>query len=92
MTKVLVSIDEKLLARIDRTAKRQGLTRSAYIARLAERDIGARRGPVADPKVRRAMARLDALFAAHASEHFDSTEIIRQMRDERTEHLGRYLH
>ena len=45
MSKILVSVDDKLLARIDRAAKSAGLSRSAYLARLAARDLGEDRVP-----------------------------------------------
>ena len=45
MSKILVSVDDKLLARIDRAASSAGLSRSAYLARLAARDLGEERGP-----------------------------------------------
>ena len=38
--RVLISIDERLLDRIDRAARRKGMTRSGYLAELASRDIG----------------------------------------------------
>lgn len=62
MAKVLVSMDDKLLALVDRAARAAGLTRSAYLARLAARELGMERGPGADPRVRRAMTELDKLF------------------------------
>ncbi|MGC9155642.1 MAG: ribbon-helix-helix protein, CopG family [Ferrimicrobium sp.] len=45
MSKSLVSVDEKLLARIDNAARSAGLTRSAHLSRLAERDLGDVFGP-----------------------------------------------
>jgi metal-responsive CopG/Arc/MetJ family transcriptional regulator len=87
VAKVLISIDDKLLRRLDREATAKGMTRSAYIADLAARELGTKKGPGADPRVRRAVARLDALFQKNGGEG-DSTEIIRRMRDERTAHLG----
>lgn len=62
--RVLISIDEQLLARIDRAASRKGMSRSGYLAELAERDIGPGSGPGADPVVRAAMRALDDLYAA----------------------------
>jgi metal-responsive CopG/Arc/MetJ family transcriptional regulator len=38
MAKVLVSLGDALLRRIDRVARARGLSRSAYLAELAERD------------------------------------------------------
>lgn len=82
MSKILVSMDDKLLARVDRAARRLGLSRSAYLARLAARDTGAEHGPGRDPKVREALAALDRLFAENPTPG-DVTAIIREMRDSR---------
>lgn len=81
MTKVLVSMDDALLRRIDRIARSRGLTRSAYLAGLAERDVARAAGPGGDPAVRRALRRLDELFEQGAVE--DSTAAIRSERDAR---------
>lgn len=75
-------MDERLLSRVDRAARRLGLSRSAYLARLAARDIGAEQGPGRDPRVREALAALDKLFAENPTPG-DATEIIRKMRDSR---------
>lgn len=82
VTKILVSVDDKLLARIDRAAKSAGLSRSAYLAGLAARDLGAERGPGADRQARRAMGRIQDLFDAHPSRE-DATAAIRADRDSR---------
>lgn len=75
-------MDEKLVARVDREARRLGLSRSAYLARLAAREVGAEEGPGRDPKVRQAIADLRRLFAENPHPG-DPTEIIRKMRDSR---------
>lgn len=75
-------MDEKLVARIDRAARRVGLSRSAYLARLAARDVGAAQGPGREPRVREALAALDRLFAENPTPG-DVTAIIREMRDSR---------
>ncbi|CAN5224742.1 hypothetical protein BH18CHL2_BH18CHL2_03700 [soil metagenome] len=82
MAKILVSIDDKLLKRIDRAARRLRLTRSTYLARLAARDLGGERGAGADPQARGALNELDRLFAENATTG-DVTEVIRSMRDAR---------
>jgi len=82
MAKVLVSMDEKLLARLDRAARRLGLSRSAYLARLVTRDLGEEAGPGRDPAVRKALTAIDRLFAENPSSG-DPAEIIRKMRDSR---------
>jgi len=82
LAKILVSIDDKLLARLDRATRRAGVTRSAYLARLVARDLGVERGPGRDPKVRQAIADLRRLFSENPTPG-DPTEIIRSMRDAR---------
>ncbi|HEX5478336.1 MAG TPA: ribbon-helix-helix protein, CopG family [Dehalococcoidia bacterium] len=79
MTKVLISLDDALLRRIDRIAKSRGLSRSAYLAELAERDASGTRGPGATPAARRALERLDRLLAD--TPPGDLTAIIRAQRD-----------
>lgn len=81
MAKVLVSLNDALLRRVDRIAKARGLSRSAYLAELAERDATRSVGPGATPAARRAIARLDGLFADGATG--DSTQAIRAERDAR---------
>lgn len=75
MSKVLISIDNRLLRRIDRMARSSGLSRSAYIARLALREATSlpRRA-----STQNALDRLDRLFA-HAPSG-DSTAEIRTER------------
>lgn len=82
MTKILVSMDEKLVASIDRAARRLGLSRSAYLARLAAKDVGVAHGPGREPRVHEALAALDRLFAENPTPG-DVTAIIREMRDSR---------
>lgn len=82
MSKILVSVDDKLLARIDRAAKAAGLSRSAYLTRLAARDLGADRGPGAGPLARRAITRLERLFDAQPVEE-EATAAIRAERNSR---------
>lgn len=86
MIKVLISLDDNLARRIDRTVRERGMTRSAYIAELAERDLAQQVGPGADPSVRAALAGLRELFAGQAKPE-DSTDAVRRMRDERAQHL-----
>jgi hypothetical protein len=81
MAKVLVSLDDALLRRVDRVAKERGLSRSAYLAALAERDVDGALGPGAAPAVRRALGRLDDVFAVGPAE--DSTAAVRAERDAR---------
>jgi hypothetical protein len=80
VAKVLVSRDDALLRRVDRTAKARGLSRSAYLAGLAEHDT-TRSAPGASRAARRALVRLDGLFTGSPAE--DSTLAIRRERDAR---------
>jgi len=81
MPKVLVSLNDALLRRVDRIAKARGLSRSAYLSALAERDIAGEAGPGSAPAVRRGLRRLDRLFAD--GPHEDSTAAVRGERDAR---------
>ena len=79
--KVLVSLDDRLLKRIDRAARSRGLSRSAYLADLAARDLGAS-GPGATASARGALRRIDALFGEQP--HGDAAAAVRSERDART--------
>lgn len=81
MSKVLVSFEDTLLRRIDRAARSRGLTRSAYLAELAERDAAGAAGPGQTPAAQAALRELDRLFAN--SQAGDSTSAIRASRDAR---------
>lgn len=80
--KVLISMDERLVRRIDRAARERGLSRSAYLAGLAERDLDGARGPGARPEVRAALRDLERLFAENPTPE-DPTAAIRAERDAR---------
>jgi AraC-like DNA-binding protein len=82
VAKVLVSIEEGLLARIDRAAEESGLSRSAYLSRLAAREVDSSPGPGRDRKVRQALRRLDRLFRVRMRPE-DATAAIRADRDAR---------
>jgi metal-responsive CopG/Arc/MetJ family transcriptional regulator len=84
VAKVLITLEDNLLRRIDRATRERGLTRSAYMAQLAERDLDQEVGPGADPEVRAALASLRELFARNGTVG-DSTAIIREERDKRGE-------
>jgi hypothetical protein len=60
--RVLISIDDRLLERIDERADRLGLSRSAYLAQLADADLAGGTGPGADPAARAALSALDELL------------------------------
>jgi hypothetical protein len=61
--RVLISIDERLLARVDDACGRLGMSRSAFLAQSAARELDGGAGPGADPSVRAALANLDRLLA-----------------------------
>ena len=61
--RVLISIDERLLGRIDDACDRLGMSRSAFLAQSASRELDGGVGPGADPSVRAAFASLDRLLA-----------------------------
>lgn len=82
MAKVLVSVEERLLKRIDGRARERGLTRSAYLVQLAERDLAGDTGPGADPRVHDAVRELQRRFERNPHPG-DSTDLIRQQRDSR---------
>jgi hypothetical protein len=80
--KVLVSLDDRLLSRIDAAARREGLTRSAYLAKLAAREVGSGKGPGAASGVKEALGRLDRLFERQGAVE-DATRAVRAERDAR---------
>ncbi len=81
MARVLVSFEDTLLRKVDRAARTSGLTRSAYLAQLVERDAAKREGPGKSAAVHTALGELDELFAGTPYE--DSTEAIRAGRGAR---------
>jgi metal-responsive CopG/Arc/MetJ family transcriptional regulator len=58
--RVLISIDERLLARIDDTARRLGMTRSGFLAQaaMAQIEVG---GSGSEPRSKAALRALDEL-------------------------------
>jgi hypothetical protein len=81
MAKVLVSLDDRLLRRIDRAARASGRSRSAYLAQLAEADGARGQGPGKSAGARGALRKLDRLFAEAPAA--DSTAVVREDRDKR---------
>jgi hypothetical protein len=61
--RVLISINDELLDRIDEECRSLGMTRSGFLAELADERLIATRGPGADPAVHDRLAEIDALFA-----------------------------
>jgi hypothetical protein len=82
MAKVLVSLNDRLLERIDQAAKSRGMSRSALISEWAARELGEPLGPGARPEVHAAIERLQALLGK-VDDPEDSTAVIRAMRDSR---------
>lgn len=64
--RVLISIDERLLERIDQACARRGVSRSAFLAQLAEAELTAASGPGADPQAKAALKAIDALLSGRA--------------------------
>lgn len=82
MAKVLVSLDDRLLQRIDRAAAARGMSRSAYLAHLAELGLGDGVGSGRSAPAQRALGALDDLFARRPMPE-DPTAAIRAERDAR---------
>lgn len=82
MTKILVSIDDRLLERLDQEAAKLGISRSALIGRMTAAALGEPVGPGAHPAVHAALDQLQDLFRGDHDD-VDSTEVIREMRDSR---------
>jgi len=84
MAKILVSIDDRLLERLDHEAAGLGISRSALIGRMTAAALGEPVGPGAHPEVHAALERLKKLFRGDDHDHdVDSTQLIREMRDSR---------
>jgi hypothetical protein len=79
VAKVLVSLDQRLLERLDAEARARKMSRSALISELAAKGLGVPSGPGARPEAQRALKRLQELF--RDVRDTDSTQIIREMRD-----------
>ena len=77
MSKVMVSLPDDLLARVDQEAKRRSLSRSALLAAAARRELD-RRDPAA---VAEAVARSEQRFASAG--RFDAGQMVRADRDAR---------
>jgi metal-responsive CopG/Arc/MetJ family transcriptional regulator len=75
MSKIMVSLPEDLLRRVDEEASRRSMSRSALIALAARREL-ARRDPdlVAD-----AIARSEARFLRSGT--FEAADLVREHRD-----------
>jgi hypothetical protein len=77
MTKVLISMPDDLLERVDREAAAKGTSRSRFLQDAARRELGAPSGE----RIAAALARgRDALAGAGS---FESAELIREGRRSR---------
>jgi len=77
MSKIMVSLPEDLVRRLDQEARKRATSRSALIAVAARREL-ARRDPEA---VAAAIARSEERFRAAGA--FEASELIRADRDSR---------
>jgi metal-responsive CopG/Arc/MetJ family transcriptional regulator len=75
MAKVMISLPDSLLERIDARVRAQRTTRSRYLRDLAERDLAA------DDAARR--ARIRELLANPIHHEGDSVQYIRELRNSR---------
>lgn len=78
MAKVMISVSDDLLAQVDAEVERRSMTRSAFLAAAARREL-SRRDPEA---MREAIHRSEERFARHGNA-FESAELIRRERDSR---------
>jgi hypothetical protein len=60
--RVLISMDERLLERVDSAAKIAGTTRSGYFAQLVDAELSGAIGPGADPHVQAALRAIDIVL------------------------------
>ena len=80
MVKVLVSFDDEFVRRFDGEARAQGLSRSTFLARAAQRELQRGTGRLLARR-QHGLKALDDLFAAAPAG--ESTADIRTARDER---------
>ncbi len=81
MAKVLVSLDDRLLERLDHEAAHRGVSRSALIADLAAKGLGEPLGPGATPRAQAALRHIRELL--RDAPPGDSTPWFRAERDAR---------
>jgi metal-responsive CopG/Arc/MetJ family transcriptional regulator len=75
MSKVMVSLPDDLLQRLDNEARRRSMSRSAFLAAAAQKEL-ARPDPAAvDEAVKRSEKRF------HLAGAFEAADLIRQDRD-----------
>ncbi len=76
MSKVLISLPDEVLARIDREVASRGTTRSGFLEEAARRELG---WPAPD-QVEAAVKRAREALAPYGA--FDPADLIRRERDE----------
>jgi metal-responsive CopG/Arc/MetJ family transcriptional regulator len=81
VAKVMISIPDKLLGRLDRRAKQVGETRSGLLQRLAERELDDQEREQRK-EVKRLMGEIEATFTDDEP-RFDVARLIREDRDSR---------
>jgi metal-responsive CopG/Arc/MetJ family transcriptional regulator len=81
VAKVMISIPDQLLERVDAQAKAAGETRSGFLQRLAERELeeGERRRHT---EVKRLMESIEGTFTDEEA-HFDVARLVREDRESR---------
>jgi predicted transcriptional regulator len=77
MAKVLISIPDELLERVDREAERRGATRSGFLQHAVQRELGWPDPATFDAALERGRAALAGTGS------FESAELIREERDAR---------
>jgi predicted transcriptional regulator len=77
MTKVLVSVPEELLQRIDREAKARRVSRSRFIEEAARHELGLAGADVVDAALERARRALAGVG------EFESADLVRRDREAR---------
>jgi metal-responsive CopG/Arc/MetJ family transcriptional regulator len=75
MAKVMVSMPDDLLERLDRRARERGTTRSGLLQELTEREVSTEEG--------RQRRRIDELLAGAGSYDGRAVAHVREMRDAR---------
>ena len=77
MTKVLITVPDKLLQRIEREAKARRLTRSRFMEEAARRELGSPASDVVQAALERSRQALAGVG------EFESSDLVRRDRDAR---------
>lgn len=82
MAKVMISIPDELLARVDRRASAAGETRSGFLQRLAERELEA-----GEKRRREEVGRLlDEVCIEVPDDDPEALDVVRVIREDRESH------